>query len=111
MLAQDLLERALVDDLELTRLEREAGTGPAAYVMTEDGVFVNALMVREGLARVSGRASLARFDELKNAESDAQLSRRGMWSGSSRIGSPGYTRPSGGHAATSPAGSKKKKKS
>jgi endonuclease YncB( thermonuclease family) len=76
------------------RLEHEAGVGRAAYVMTEDGVFVNALMVREGLARVSGRTSLARFDELKKAESDAQLSRRGMWSGSAEIPSPSYTRPS-----------------
>jgi len=57
-------------------------------------VFVNALMVREGLARVSGRASLARFDELKSAERDAQFARRGMWSGSSQIPSPSYTRKS-----------------
>jgi endonuclease YncB( thermonuclease family) len=76
------------------RLEREAGEGRAAYVVTEDGVFVNALMAREGLARVSGRASLARFDELKSAERDAQFARRGMWSGSSQIPSPGYTRRS-----------------
>src|SRR4051812_11766624 len=57
------------------RLEHETGEGRAAYVMTEDGVFVNALMVREGLARVAGRASLARFDELKSAERDAQFAR------------------------------------
>jgi micrococcal nuclease len=76
------------------RLEHEAGAGRAAYVVTEDGVFVNALMVREGLARVSGRSSLARFEELKKAESDAQLSRRGMWSGSAQIPSTSYTRPS-----------------
>jgi endonuclease YncB( thermonuclease family) len=76
------------------RLEHEAGEGRAAYVMTGDGVFVNALMVREGLARVSGRPSLARFEELKSAERDAQLSRRGMWSGGSQIPPPGYTRKS-----------------
>jgi len=76
------------------RLEHEAGAGRAAYLMTEDGVFVNALMVREGLARVAARASLARFDELKSAEREAQLSRRGMWSGSAQIPSPSYTRPS-----------------
>ena len=76
------------------RLEHEAGEGRAAYVLTEDGVFVNALMVREGLARVSGRSSLVRFDELKNAERDAQFARRGMWSGASQIQSPGYTRKS-----------------
>jgi endonuclease YncB( thermonuclease family) len=76
------------------RLEHEAGEGKAAYVMTEDGVFINALMVREGLARVAGRSSLARFDELKNAEHDAQFARRGMWSGSAQIPSPSYTRKS-----------------
>ena len=74
------------------RLEHEPAGGRAAYVMTEDGVFVNALMVREGLARVSARGSLGRFDELKKAESEAQLSRRGMWSGSALIPSASYTR-------------------
>ena len=76
------------------RLEHEAGAGRGAYVVTEDGVFVNALMVREGLARVSARSSLVRFEELKKAESDAQFSRRGMWSGSAQIPSSSYTRPS-----------------
>ncbi|HMD35725.1 MAG TPA: thermonuclease family protein [Vicinamibacterales bacterium] len=76
------------------RLEHEAGEGRAAYVMTDDGVFVNALMVREGLARVTGRASLARFGELKNAERDAQFSRRAMWSGAAQIPSASYTRKS-----------------
>ena len=74
------------------RLEREPAEGRAAYVMTEDGVFVNALMLREGLARVSARPTLIRLDELKRAEADAQLARRGMWSGSSQIPSAGYTR-------------------
>jgi putative cofactor-binding repeat protein len=81
------------------RLEHEAGAGRAVYVVTEDGVFVNALMVREGLARVSGRSSLARFEELKKAESDAQVSRRGMWSGSAQIPSTSYTRPSNRRSA------------
>jgi len=90
--ARDRLAGILIN--RWIRLEREAGAGRAAYVLTEDGVFVNALMVREGLARVSGRASLARFDELKSAERDAQFARRGMWSGSSQIPSPSYTRKS-----------------
>lgn len=76
------------------RLEREPAEGRAAYVVTEDGVFVNALLVREGLARVAARATLSRFDELEKAEADAQLSRRGMWSGSAQIPSAGYTRKS-----------------
>ncbi len=39
-----------------------------AYVMTEDGQFVNALLVREGLARVSARVPLTRLRELQQAE-------------------------------------------
>ena len=91
------------------RLEQEDGAPidvyarRLAYVVTEDGVFVNALMVREGLARVSARGSLVRFDELKKAESEAQLSRRGMWSGSAQIPSASYT-------PKSAAAQKKKKK-
>src|SRR5262245_23868941 len=52
------------------RLEME---GPAldaynrhlAYVVTEDGQCVNTILVREGLARVSARTTLARRDELQ----------------------------------------------
>src|SRR5947208_16944997 len=36
-----------------------------AYVVTETGEFVNATLVREGLARVSARVPLARLDELR----------------------------------------------
>jgi micrococcal nuclease len=50
-----------------------------AYVVREDGLFVNAAMVRDGLARVTARAPLARLDELKRAEREAQSARRGMW--------------------------------
>jgi micrococcal nuclease len=50
-----------------------------AYVFTEDGQFVNAVLAREGLARVSGRAPLIRLRELLRAQADAQASRRGMW--------------------------------
>src|SRR5204862_7030435 len=76
------------------RLEHEPTAGRAAYVMTEDGVCVNALLVREGLARGSARGSPVRLDGLKNAESDARSSRRGMWSGSAQIPSASYTRKS-----------------
>ena len=66
------------------RLEQD---GPAvdtynrhlAYVHTEDGQFVNALMVREGLARVSVRLPLTRIQELQRAEREAQAACRGMW--------------------------------
>jgi endonuclease YncB( thermonuclease family) len=50
-----------------------------AYVLREDGLFVNAAMVRDGLARVTAREPLARLDELKRAEADAKRARRGMW--------------------------------
>jgi endonuclease YncB( thermonuclease family) len=50
-----------------------------AYVMREDGIFVNAALVRDGLARVSARTPLVRLSELKNAEAEAQRLRRGMW--------------------------------
>jgi micrococcal nuclease len=62
-----------------------------AYVVTEDGVFVNALLVREGLARVSARAPLSRLVELQRAESEAQAYRRGMWGAAPEIPTPSYT--------------------
>jgi len=62
-----------------------------AYVLTEDGLFVNAVLVREGLARVTARAPLSRLDELRRAESEAQASRRGMWGTTPQIPVPSYT--------------------
>jgi endonuclease YncB( thermonuclease family) len=95
------------------RLERE---GPIvdsynrhlAYVMREDGVFVNAALVRDGLARVTARLPLTRLDELKGAEAEAQRARRGMWGSAPRIPAPRYTRPSG--AKRSPASKSKTRK-
>jgi micrococcal nuclease len=52
-----------------------------AYVFLEDGTFVNAVMVREGLARVSAGRSLSRLEELKRAEEEAKMLRRGLWGG------------------------------
>ena len=49
------------------------------YVLLETGDFVNAVLVRSGLARVSARSSLRRLDELRHAEEEAQSRRRGMW--------------------------------
>ena len=81
------------------RLEQEGATRDVysrhlAYVVTGDGVFVNAVLVREGLARVSARAPLTRLTELQRAEADAQAFRRGMWGGAPRIPTPSYTGPS-----------------
>jgi micrococcal nuclease len=81
------------------RLERDGAPTDAynrhlAYVMTEDGQFVNAVLVREGLARVSARAPLTRLRELQRAQADAHAYRRGMWGRAPRIPAAGYTRPS-----------------
>ena len=78
------------------RLEQEGAATDAynrhlAYVLTEDGLFVNAVLLREGLARISARLPLTRLAELKRAESDAQSFRRGMWGGAPRIPAPSYT--------------------
>jgi micrococcal nuclease len=63
-----------------------------AYVVREDGLFVNAELVREGLARVSARLRLARLAELKRAEAEAQRARRGMWGEAPPAHAPSYTR-------------------
>ena len=76
-----------------------------AYVMREDGVFVNAALVRDGLARVSARVPLSRLAELERAEAEAQTFRRGMWGEAPQIPSTSYTRRSG--SRKSPAVKKK----
>jgi endonuclease YncB( thermonuclease family) len=81
------------------RLERE-GNGTTldaykrhlAYVIREDGLFVNAALVRDGLARVSARVPLSRLGELRRAESEARALRRGLWGQTPRRPSPSYTR-------------------
>ncbi|MCU1381641.1 MAG: nuclease (SNase domain protein) [Acidobacteria bacterium] len=65
-----------------------------AYVITEDGVCVNAALVRDGLARISARVPLSRLAELQRAESEAQAFRRGMWGSAPQIPAPSYTRRS-----------------
>jgi endonuclease YncB( thermonuclease family) len=70
-----------------------------AYVVREDGLFVNAVLVREGLARVSARTPLTRLGELKNAEAEAQNFRRGMWGATPQIPAAGYTSKAGGSRA------------
>jgi endonuclease YncB( thermonuclease family) len=65
-----------------------------AYVITEDGLCVNAALVRDGLARVSARLPLVRLQELQRAEAEAQAFRRGMWGSAPQIPAPSYTRRS-----------------
>ena len=50
-----------------------------AYVLRDDGLLVNAEMLRAGLARVSARRQLRRLSELRAAERAAKVARRGMW--------------------------------
>ena len=73
-----------------------------AYVVTEDGQCVNAVMVREGLARVSARVPLSRLPELKRAEAEAQAFRRGMWGTAPAVPSTRYTPPSTGGRSSAP---------
>ena len=65
--------------LEHDARQRDASSRASAYVVREDGLFVNAVLVREGLARVSTRLPLTRLAELRRAESEAQSFRRGLW--------------------------------
>lgn len=67
-----------------------------AYVVREDGLFVNAALVREGLARISARRPLVRLDELERAEAEAQSFRRGMWGSAPQIPGTSYTHRSNG---------------
>lgn len=59
-----------------------------AYVFRDDGLFVNAEMLRAGLARVSARTPLRRLEELRRAEQAAQQARRGLWGDRPAIPSP-----------------------
>ena len=62
------------------RLEVPSGASwHQAYVWREDGVFVNALLVREGLAHANTRGSVYRHEELQRAEHEARTSKRGLW--------------------------------
>ncbi len=63
------------------------------YISLESGEFINATLVRTGMARVSARTRLRRWDDLRRAEEDAQSRRRGMWGDRPRIPSPSYTLP------------------
>ena len=92
-LAALVLHRWIRLEQEGTRLD--AYNRHLAYVMREDGVFVNAAMVRDGLARVSARVPLTRLAELKGAEAEAQTFRRGMWGAAPQIPSASYTHRSG----------------
>jgi micrococcal nuclease len=92
------------------RLEQEgvAVSNHRAYVITGDGQFVNAVLVREGLARVSARQPLTRLAELQRAEAEAQSTRRGIWGNAPANPPAGYTPRS--RATRAPAARSKKPK-
>jgi len=93
--------REKLASLVLRRWVRLEQDGPAndaynrrlAYVITEDGVLVNAALLRDGLARLSTRTSLSRLPELEKAQVEAQAFRRGMWGAAPSRHGPSYTRP------------------
>lgn len=64
-----------------------------AYVWLETAVMVNAVLVREGLARVTARRALRRLTELKKAEAEARASRRGMWGARAELPLERYVLP------------------
>ena len=89
------------------RLEQEGALLDAysrhlAYLIREDGVFVNAALVRDGLARVSARVPLSRLPELEKAQAEAKAFRRGMWGETPQIPSASSTRRSGRGNASAP---------
>jgi endonuclease YncB( thermonuclease family) len=63
-----------------------------AYVLREDGVCANTVLVREGLARVTARTPLVRLAELKRAEAEARALRKGIWSAAPPEQPSSYTR-------------------
>jgi endonuclease YncB( thermonuclease family) len=77
-----------------------------AYVLREDGVCANTVLVREGLARVTARTPIARLDELKRAEAEARALRKGIWGAAPPEQPSSYTRRS-----PSPRSSKKRRSS
>jgi endonuclease YncB( thermonuclease family) len=90
----------------------------SAFVVRDDGVFVNAVLAGEGLARVdvtaihegpgvaADPATAPRIDELERAEAHARLFRRGLWGHLPPDPGAGYTH---GSDAARPASIKPRK--
>jgi endonuclease YncB( thermonuclease family) len=95
------LARSRLAALVLRRYVRLEYEGPRedmygrrlAYVLLDDGTLINAVLLSEGLARVSARVPLRRLDELKRAESEAQTWHRGMWGSASSTSDQTYSTP------------------
>lgn len=82
--------------LECDRTRHDSYNRSLAYVFIGGGQFVNAQLVREGLARVSARSHLQYWKALRMAEDEAQARRRGMWGDRPRVPAPSYTVPKSG---------------
>jgi micrococcal nuclease len=79
--------------------------GHLAYVVRDDGLFVNVVLIREGFARVKASSAGARRDQLERAEAEARVFHRGIWSGTPQIPATSYThRSNGGLPSTSRPG-------
>ncbi len=66
---------------QFVRLEFPSATSRrSAYVLLTDGTFVNARLVEEGFARVSGHPSGERGDALLAAQAHAKTWHLGVWS-------------------------------
>jgi endonuclease YncB( thermonuclease family) len=93
-LAALVLQRYVRLEFEAARLDMY--DRHRAYVVLEDGMMVNAAMVREGFARVTTRVPLSRLAELQRAEAEARTFRRGMWGATPQLPSSAeYTRAAG----------------
>jgi endonuclease YncB( thermonuclease family) len=81
LLAGDALRR--LDTLvghQFVRLEFPSATSRrSAYVLRTDGTFVNARLVEEGLARVSGHPTGERGEALLRAQQHAKDANLGVW--------------------------------
>lgn len=64
-----------------------------AYVIRDDGLLVNAAILRAGLARLTARRAIRRLDELRAAERSARLAGVGIWGGRPRLPQDRFTVP------------------
>jgi len=78
------------------RVEHEGSARGAirAFVVRDDGLLINAALVREGLARVSASQPAVRLAELERAEAEARSARRGLWGSAQPGPGTGYTHDS-----------------
>ena len=85
------------------RLEHDDSAPGAirAYVVRDDGLFINTVLLREGLARVDARRAPVRLAELERAEAEARSFRQGLWGSAPQSPGAGYTRRSKGRAVAS----------